>query len=714
MPTDHRSRLREIRTFPQLVAYLRDEMGWPIGSEDFEELTFEYTPEELGIDAKNTAKIQEIKRLRPLSTNQPWGIFFVRFEPKRLPVGALRRILSRVALKKRASANSAERAAWSVEDLLFVSNYGEGEDRQITFAHFARKEGKNDLPTLKVLGWDNLDTPLHLDDVAGVLTERLAWPDDEDDAEAWGKQWRSAFSLLHREVINTSKKLSVELAGLARDIRARINTILEIETDKGPVSKLMAAFKQALVHDLDEDGFADMYAQTIAYGLLSARVANPSGGTADDFAAAMPVTNPFLKELMESFLAVGGRKGKAESIGLDFDELGVSEVVDLLDAANMEAVVRDFGDRNPLQDPIIHFYEHFLAAYDKKQKIQRGVFYTPLPVVSFIVRSVHELLRAEFGLSEGLADGTTWGEMVLRHEGLEIPEGVSPDQPFVQVLDPAAGTGTFLVEVVDLIHTTMIDKWTGEGRSGVEVTNLWNEYVPEKLLPRIHGYEILMAPYAIAHLKIGLKLHETGYRFRGEQRVQVFLTNALEPASDRGQIEMEGVLPALAHEAQAVCQVKSERRFTVVIGNPPYSGTSANTGEWISTLVRDYYRVDGAEMKERNPKWLQDDYVKFIRLGQALCSMSPSLRSSLYQQPRLHRQSDVSWDAAVPARGLHAASSIRSARQLEEEGESARRWVRRKRFRYPARCGDSPRGAGPWWAVALAKGRSLWHAARKV
>ena len=623
MPTDHRSRLREIRTFPQLVAYLRDEMGWPIGSEDFEELTFEYTPEELGIDAKNTAKIQEIKRLRPLSTNQPWGIFFVRFEPKRLPVGALRRILSRVALKKRASANSAERAAWSVEDLLFVSNYGEGEDRQITFAHFARKEGKNDLPTLKVLGWDNLDTPLHLDDVAGVLTERLAWPDDEDDAEAWGKQWRSAFSLLHREVINTSKKLSVELAGLARDIRARINTILEIETDKGPVSKLMAAFKQALVHDLDEDGFADMYAQTIAYGLLSARVANPSGGTADDFAAAMPVTNPFLKELMESFLAVGGRKGKAESIGLDFDELGVSEVVDLLDAANMEAVVRDFGDRNPLQDPIIHFYEHFLAAYDKKQKIQRGVFYTPLPVVSFIVRSVHELLRAEFGLSEGLADGTTWGEMVLRHEGLEIPEGVSPDQPFVQVLDPAAGTGTFLVEVVDLIHTTMIDKWTGEGRSGVEVTNLWNEYVPEKLLPRIHGYEILMAPYAIAHLKIGLKLHETGYRFRGEQRVQVFLTNALEPASDRGQIEMEGVLPALAHEAQAVCQVKSERRFTVVIGNPPYSGTSANTGEWISTLVRDYYRVDGAEMKERNPKWLQDDYVKFIRLGQALCSMSP-------------------------------------------------------------------------------------------
>ncbi len=109
MPTDHRERLARIRRFDQLVAYLRDELGWPIDSDDFEELTFGYTPEELGIDAKNAAKIQEIKRLRPLVTGQPWGIFFVKFEPKRLPVVALRRILGQVALKKRASANKAER-----------------------------------------------------------------------------------------------------------------------------------------------------------------------------------------------------------------------------------------------------------------------------------------------------------------------------------------------------------------------------------------------------------------------------------------------------------------------------------------------------------------------------------------------------------------------------------------------------------------------------
>src|SRR5205809_2027344 len=145
MPTDHRAELKKIRTFPSLVRYLRDEMGWPIEADDFEELTFEYTPEELGIDVKNAAKIEDIKRLRPLSANQPWGIFFVKFEPRRLPVVALRRILSQVVLKKRATGNRVERRAWAVEDLLFVSNYGDGDERQISFAHFSQNEATHEL-----------------------------------------------------------------------------------------------------------------------------------------------------------------------------------------------------------------------------------------------------------------------------------------------------------------------------------------------------------------------------------------------------------------------------------------------------------------------------------------------------------------------------------------------------------------------------------------
>ncbi len=617
MPTDHRAELRSIRTFLSLVRYLRDEMDWPIGTDDFEELTFEYTPEELGIDAASAARIQEIKRLRPLSANQPWGIFFVKFEPKRLPVVALRRILSRVVLKKRASANSAERAAWKMDDLLFVSNYGQQDDRRISFAYFTQDEEMGDLPTLRVLGWDGDDTNLHLDYVAYELQSKLRWPDDDRDVDAWRSTWASAFTLRNREVITTSKRLAERLAEIARAIRRKANEALAIESSNGPLRRLMAGFQKALIHDLTEDDFADMYAQTIAYGLLSARVSRPAGLVADNMADLVPVTNPFLKELLETFLRLGGRRrtGSAET-GIDFDELGINEVVHLLRDANMEAVLRDFGDRNPQEDPVIHFYELFLKEYDAKKRMQRGVFYTPRPVVSYIVRSVHELLQTEFGLADGLADTATWGEMASRHPGLILPEGVKSTDRFVTILDPATGTGTFLVEAIDVIHRTIADKWKREGHGEKKRNELWNEYVPEHLLPRLHGYELLMAPYAIAHLKIGLKLHETGYRFESPERARIYLTNALEPAAATSkQMSFADWLPALAHEAEAVNAVKRDRRFTVVIGNPPYSKMSANLSPAAIALVEPFRYVDGQRIVEKGALALelnlQDDYVKF-------------------------------------------------------------------------------------------------------
>lgn len=620
MTTDHRTQLAAIKRFDQLIAFLRDEMAWPIASADFEELTFDYSPEELGIDAASAAKILEIKRLRPLVANQPWGVFFVKFEPKRLPVVALRSILGRVALKKRASANSVERPAWAMEDLLFISNYGEGDARQISLAHFAAPAGGAKLPTLKVVTWDDRDTALRLDQVARALTEGLAWPADEGDADAWREHWRAAFTTGHRETITTAHHLSVRLAELAKVTRERILGALEIENENGRITRLMEVFRATLVHDLDAEAFADMVAQTIAYGLLSARIADPQQGTADDLASHMR-TNPLLRDLMIALLE---ESGPQSGTGIDFDELGVADVVELLDRANMDAVVRDFGDKNPREDPVIHFYESFLSEYDKERKVERGVFYTPRPVVSYIVRSVDELLRTKFGLADGLADVTTWGEMAGSHEDLTIPEGVSPDQDFVQILDPATGTGTFLVEVIDLIHNTLVDKWKAQGCGDTEREGLWNEYVPRHLLPRLHGFELLMAPYAIAHLKVGLKLYETGYRFGSDERAQVYLTNALEPAQDFSGL-MEFAIPALAHEAMAVNKVKSERRFTVVIGNPPYSGHSTNKGNWIRGLLRgnddrgivdSYFDVDGAPLRERQLKWLHDDYVKFIRLAQ--------------------------------------------------------------------------------------------------
>ena len=608
-------RLRSIKSFPSLVRYLRDELDWPIESEDVEDLTFEYEAEELGLDARTAAKIKEIKQLRPFVTGQPWGIFYINFEPKQLPVVALRRILSKLVLKKRASGNKAQQASWLLNDLLFISSYGESDERAISFAHFSEDKVFGDLPTLRVLGWDSQDTVLRLEDVEQTLGNKLRWPEDESNVEDWRKSWSSAFTLRPREVIRTSKELAIRLADLATLIRARVNQLLAIESEKGPLRKLLKAFQEALIHDLDEDGFADMYAQTIAYGLLTARVSRPAGLIADNI-HDLPNTNPFLKEQLEAFLTVGGRRGK-----IDFDELGVNEVVELLRNANMEAVLKDFGDRNPQEDPVIHFYELFLKEYDSEKRMKRGVFYTPRPVVSFIVRSVDEILRTEFGLENGLADTTTWSEMAKRKGGLHIPEDVKPDEPFVQILDPATGTGTFLVEVIDVIHRTMIEKWNRDGKSDAEVYDLWNEYVPRHLLPRLHGFELMMAPYSIAHMKIGLKLRETHYSFLSSERARIYLTNTLEESRDFSGY-FEQMAPALAHEAQEANKIKTKVGFTVVLGNPPYSKVSSNRSEdergnltLIGKLIEDYRFVDGQPLGERNPKWLQDDYVKFIRFA---------------------------------------------------------------------------------------------------
>ena len=207
--------------------------------------------------------------------------------------------------------------------------------------------------------------------------------------------------------------------------------------------------------------------------------------------------------------------------------------------------------------------------------------------------------------------------MQQKQPDLKIPDGVKPESPFVQILDPATGTATFLVEVIEVIYRTLMAKWKRQGLNEKQCLTAWNEYVPNYLLPRLYGYELMMAPYAIAHMKIGLKLHETGYRFQSEERVRVYLTNALEPANDAAkQQQFEALAPALAHEAQAVNKVKRNQRFTVVIGNPPYAGISSNMSESAQRMVDAYRIVDGSALNERK-LWLQDDYVKFFRKAQA-------------------------------------------------------------------------------------------------
>jgi len=639
MPTS----LRKVRSFAHLVRYLEDELGWPLEGYGMSEITFEYDPEELGLKKSEAAKIRvPIRQLRPLTSGQPWGIFFIEFDRTRIPIAVLRRILSHLVIKKRASANRVDAAAWAAEDLLFISAFGGDADasRGINFAHFHQEKG--DLPTLRVLGWDGNDTNLKVEHLDSALRDKLRWPDKTEGIEAWRKRWSGAFKHRVGHVINTADLLAEELAALARRIRDAATALIARESENGRLKKLHAAFKTHLIHDLTEEGFADTYAQTIAYGLLTAAISQQSrkgdgatgGLVAEDMTDMVPVTNPFLKEMLETFLHVGGRKGS-----IDFDELGVQDVVELLRSkeTDLPAVIRDFGNKTQGEDPVIHFYEHFLAAYDKAEKKKRGVFYTPQPVVSYIVRSVHELLQTEFGLKDGLADTTTWGEMVKRNPSLKLPpltdeagetRTISPNEPFVQILDPATGTATFLIEVIDAIYRTLCERWKNERLTVMQQRAAWNEYVPKHLLPRLHAFELMMAPYAIAHMKIGLKLAETGYRFGTEERARIYLTNALEPKVK--QLPQIG-FDALAHEAAAVNEIKWYKRFTVVIGNPPYSGHSSNPARnadgsltFAGQLLDRYFHFGGRPLGEKQPKWLHDDYVKFMRLAETNLSRSGS------------------------------------------------------------------------------------------
>lgn len=607
--------LAKVNSFPRLVGLLRDKLEWPINEEyEFEDVIFEYEPHELGLKAEETAKLREIHQLRPLVTGQPWGIFFLSFDDKSMSVTVLRRILRALVVKQRTSGQSADRAAWEMEDLIFAANFGKSGERELAFVHFCDGASTGDLPVMKVLGWNHRDTTLHNRHAADLLSNRLTWPDDHTDQSGWRNRWASAFEVGHREVVTTSKELAVRLAALAGGIRARANQLLEAETDKGPMRTMLEAFRKNLIHDLDEDGFADMFAQTICYGMLAARISRPVGIIADNLADMVPRTNPFLKELFANFLKIGGRDKRS---GMDFDELGVRDVVDMLNRANMERVLEDFGNRNPKKDPVIHFYEDFLREYDKDQKVDAGIFYTPPAVVGFIVRGVDEMLRTEFDLPLGLADTTTWADLAARNDKIVIPAHVEPDAPFVQILDPATGTGTFLVEVIDLIHQRMVETWKAEGKSAAEIKATWNAYVPAQLLPRLTAFELKMAAYAIAHMKIGLKLSETGYTFGSDERLHVLLTNSLQPAREL-DLEEKMRLEAMAHEAARANKAKENTPFTVVIGNPPYKGESMNPSKvkgkltFAGEIIQRFFQVRGEPLGEKNPKWLNNDYVKFI------------------------------------------------------------------------------------------------------
>ena len=403
----------------------------------------------------------------------------------------------------------------------------------------------------------------------------------------------AAFFTARRPTVADARDLARRMAAKTRLLREGIGTILGRDDSQGPLRELLAAYREVLIGDLSQSDFADLQAQTAAYGLFAARcLHDPAAGSFSRQSAAFADTTPFLRELF----------GRIAGPGLD-PRLAwiVDDLALLLEKADMAAILADFGRRSRQEDPVVHFYEDFLAAYDPGLREKRGVYYTPEPVVQYIVASTDRLLRERFGLADGLADTAT------------VADGT---QPRVLILDPAAGTGTFLREATARIRRTVEAK----GLAGA-----WPTYVKEHLLGRLWGFELLMAPYAICHLKLALEIGggNGGFAMPAGQRLGVFLTNALEEAHERAS----GALFAheIAREAAGADAVKRDKPVMAVIGNPPYSGHSANKGQWIAGLLKgrggdektgSYFHLDGVPLGERNPKWLNDDYVKFIRFAQ--------------------------------------------------------------------------------------------------
>ena len=408
------------------------------------------------------------------------------------------------------------------------------------------------------------------------------------------------------QTITSAQTLAEMMAGKAKMMQLVIAQALHSDDENEQNSSLkdqFLAFKNILIHDITAAEFADIYAQTIAYGMFAARLHDP---TLQDFsrreaAELIPKTNPFLRKLF-SYIA-----------GVDIDDR-IAWIVDALAqifrATDIAALLANFGKATQKNDPVIHFYETFLAEYNPKLRKSRGVWYTPEPVVNFIVRAIDDLLKTDFGLSQGLAETSkTTIELDTQIEDQRSKTGykrVRQEVHKVQILDPAAGTGTFLAEVIKQIYRTF------EGQQGI-----WSQYVENHLIPRHNGFEILMASHAMSHLKLELLLRETGYVPKIQQRFRVFLTNSLEDVHpDTGTL----FAMWLSREATEANYIKRDTPVMVVLGNPPYSGESANKGDWIKSLMDDYKKEPGGQEKlhEKNSKWLNDDYVKFLRYGQYL------------------------------------------------------------------------------------------------
>ena len=411
-------------------------------------------------------------------------------------------------------------------------------------------------------------------------------------------------------VVISPEDLAARLSQKALLLRYGISRILENDS-ASKLGELFAAFREHLVERLSASQFADMIAQTMTYGLFAARAEHKTGPfTRERAVKGFLKTSPFLHAIftradkgLQEDAALLQEPQFSEKILLDADlNWIVDDLVAFLEELDIHNLLKDAAQG----DAIVHFYETFLKAYNPNEKKLRGVHYTPDAVVSYIVRSVHQILQKDFSIPDGLADAET----VAQHSG------AARTQPRVTILDPATGTGTFLRHVVDKVHDAYI---TSQGNS----QGTWPDYVRKHLLPRLFGFELMVAPYAMCHLSLTQHLARMGYHFTQDERLHVYLTNTLDERDLQFYLAEEN---PIAKEDDAAIKIKKLYQLMVILGNPPYTVHSANKSDWIYNLLRgsdgsdtataNYFQVDGQPLNERNPKMLNDDYVKFIRFAQ--------------------------------------------------------------------------------------------------
>src|SRR3989339_2067669 len=376
----------------------------------------------------------------------------------------------------------------------------------------------------------------------------------------------------------TAKTLAVELAKRTRFLKDEIITS-EIEAQNPELIGFFEAFKEYLIAGLNEEEFADLYSQTITYGLFAARLRAGDEFNRRSAYSYIPKSIGILRDIFK-YISGADLPRQMETI--------IDDISAVLAAADAKKILDHYYREGKGSDPVLHFYETFLAEYDPETREKRGVYYTPEPVVSFIVRSLHIILKEKFNKSLGLADRN------------------------ITLLDPAGGTLSFNAKAIEIAVNEYVDTY-GEG--------VRDKYIQKHILENFYAFELMMAPYAIGHLKMGFVFDELGYRLGDDERFKLYLTNPLEMEEIK-QIAIPG-LNSLSEESHLAGKVKKEQPVLVILGNPPYSGMSANINEWTERLLKEdidgtqsYYRIDGAPLGEKNPKWLQDDYVKFLRFAQ--------------------------------------------------------------------------------------------------